>query len=103
MSTTAWPFIEVDHSGRASITAKKMPVLQLVREHLTFVWDAEQLHRQHPHLTLSEIYSALGYYYEHLDECAAQLESDERRLASLKQELTNPELQQRLRLARDKA
>ena len=103
MTATAWPFIEVDDSGRPTIQASGMKVLQLAREHLMFDWDAEQLRRQHPHLALAQIHSALGYYHEHRTECDAMLEREEQRLEVLKDQLVNPELQERLRLARDKA
>ena len=73
-------------------------MFNLVREHLAFDWDAEQLHRQHPHLSLADIHAALGYYYEHRDECHAALERDEERLQQLKHQLVNPTLQERLRV-----
>ena len=100
---TAWPFIENDDTGRPTIPAKGLKVLQIVREHLTFDWDAEQLHRQHPQLCLAEIHAALGYYYEHRAECDTMLHRDEQRLLVLKHNVLNSELQERLRLARDKA
>ena len=101
MTATAWPFIEVDDDGCLTIHAKGSKVLHLVREHLTFDWDAEQLHQQHPHLSLAEIHAALGYYYEHRDECDATLERNEERIEQLKDQLRNPALQDRLRTARN--
>ena len=101
MTATAWPFIEVDDAGCLTIHAKGLKVLHLVRENLTFDWDAEQLHRQHPHLSLAEIHAALGYYYEHRDECDATLERNEERIEQLKHQLVNPTIQDRLRAARD--
>jgi uncharacterized protein (DUF433 family) len=103
LTATAWPFIEIDETGNPTIQARGLKVLQLVREHLSFDWDAEQLRRQHPQLTLAEIHAALGYYHEHRTECDVMLERDERRLAELKHQLVNPALQERLRLARDSA
>lgn len=103
MASTAWPFIEVDERGRPAIRSKGLTVLQLVREHANYDWDAEQLHRQHPHLVLAEIYAALGYYYEHRAECDALLDSEDQRLEILKNQVVNPGLQERLRLARDRA
>ncbi len=103
MTATAWPFIELDDTGCPTIQAGGLKVLQLVREHVMFDWDAEQLRRQHPHLSLAEVHAALGYYHEHRGECDAMLEREEQRLEVLKDQLVNPALQERLRLARDKA
>ena len=100
MTATTWPFIEVDKVGRPTIQAKDLKVLQLVREHITFGWDAEQLRRQHPQLCLAEIYAALVYYYEHRVECDAILEREEEQLEVLKKQLVNPQLQEGLRIAR---
>lgn len=102
MTATTWPFIEVDETGYPIIQASGLKVLQLVREHVAFDWDAEQLRRQHPFLSLAEIHAALGYYYENRNECDAMLDRDEQRLAVLQHQLVNTELQERLRLARDK-
>ena len=100
MSGTAWPFIEIDERGRPTIQARGVTVLQLVREHVTYDWDAEQLRRQHPHLSLAEIYAALGYYYEHRAECDEMFDREEQRLEALKHQLVNPGLQERLKSAR---
>jgi hypothetical protein len=102
LTTTTWPFIEIDAAESPGIQAKGCKVLQLVREHLTFDWNAEQLCRQHPHLSLPEIHAALGYYYEHRDECDAMLLREEQQLAVWKRTLTDPEHQDRLRSVRDK-
>ncbi len=102
LTATTWPFIDLDDTGCLTILAKGSKVLQLVREHLAFDWEAEQLHRQHPHLSLAEVHAALGYYYEHRVECDAAVERDENRLAELKHQLVDPGLQERLRGARDR-
>ncbi|MER3482687.1 MAG: hypothetical protein C4332_05585 [Meiothermus sp.] len=36
-------------------------------------WDAEQLHEQFPHLSLSQIHSALAFYYDHTEEIDRQI------------------------------
>lgn len=103
MASTAWPFIELDDRGRPTIQSRGLTVLQLVREHAAYDWDAGQLRRQHPHLSLAEIYAALGYYYEHRTECDEMLECENERLEVLKRKLVDPGLQERLRAARDQA
>lgn len=103
MSTTAWPFIEMDDNGRPCIQRTGLKVLLLIREHLVYDWDAELLRRQHPHLTLAEIHAALGYYYEQRTACDLMLEREDQQLESLRSQLVDPALQERLRLARDLA
>ena len=43
-------------------------VAQIVMDHVGHGWSADEIHRQHPHLTLAEIHSALGYYFDHVEE-----------------------------------
>ena len=46
-------------------------------DHIAYGWSPEELHFQHPHLTMGQIYSALAYYWDH----KAELDQDmERRL-----------------------
>ncbi len=98
MSATTWPFIEINERGRPTIPSKRLKVLMLVREHLAYEWDAEQLHLQYPHLSLPEIHAALGYYYEHRADCDRMIQEDDERVEVLKSQLVNPALQERLRL-----
>ena len=95
MSATAWPFIEVDEAGSPTIPTKGLKVLQLVREHLAYGWNAEQLRRQHLHLSRRSTWC--GYYYENRAECDEMLHRDDQRLETLKDQLVNPALQERLR------
>jgi hypothetical protein len=52
-------------------------VVELVLDHLAHGWSPEELHFQHPTLSMGQIHSALAYYWDH----KAQLDQDiERRL-----------------------
>jgi hypothetical protein len=37
-------------------------------------WSAEELHFQHPYLSLGQIHSALAYYWDHKSELDAEIE-----------------------------
>jgi uncharacterized protein (DUF433 family) len=76
MSTVAYPHIEVSSDGHVRIRGTGFKVRVLVEEHLNGV-SVEELRRWHPHLTLSQIYSALAYYHDHkreLDQEIADLD-----------------------------
>ncbi|OGQ79996.1 MAG: hypothetical protein A2289_01440 [Deltaproteobacteria bacterium RIFOXYA12_FULL_58_15] len=42
-----------------------MKVIVLVLEKSAYGWSPEELHFQHPYLTMGQIYSALSYYWDH--------------------------------------
>jgi len=96
----AWPFIFVDEQGTARIKDTPIKVIEIIMDHLAHHWDAEEIHRQHPALSLPQIHSALGYYYEHQPECDQAIEADIRRADELCAQLGNPALQAKLRSAR---
>jgi uncharacterized protein (DUF433 family) len=39
--------------------------IEIALDRLAHHWDAEEIQRQHPHLTLTQIYAALTYYHDH--------------------------------------
>src|SRR5439155_26021289 len=64
--------IEIDDQGVAWITGANTKVIEVVLDKLAYGWSAEEMHFQHPHLSLAQIHAALAYYYEHQE----QLDSD---------------------------
>lgn len=65
MSTVAYPHIEITSDGHARIRGTGFKVRMLAEEHLITGAEAKELQLGHPHLTLSQIYSGLAYYYDH--------------------------------------
>ena len=55
--------IEVEPHGAARIAGTRMKVIHLVVEKLANRWDAEELQRQFQHHSLSQIHTALTYYW----------------------------------------
>ncbi len=64
------------------ISGTTMKVVELVVEKMAYGWSPEELHFNHPYLSLGQIHSALAYYWDHTPE----LEEDvKRRLQSATQ------------------
>jgi uncharacterized protein (DUF433 family) len=53
-----------------------MKVAQLAAEVMAYGWSPEELHFQHPHLSMGEIHAALAYYWDHRDDVEHQIEAD---------------------------
>lgn len=66
--------VGLDEKGVPYIQDTTMKVLELAIENVEYKWDSEQLQIQHPYLTLGQIHSALGYYYNHKDEIDRDIE-----------------------------
>jgi uncharacterized protein (DUF433 family) len=64
------------NEGRVPIIAgTTMKVTELVVEQQAYGWSPEELHFQHPYLTLGQIHSALAYYWDHREELDRDIQS----------------------------
>jgi uncharacterized protein (DUF433 family) len=66
MSTVSNPYVEIEN-GHARIRGTGFKVRLLAEEYLDGA-TPEELHKEHPHLSLSQIHGALAYYYDHQQE-----------------------------------
>lgn len=56
------------------IAGTTMKVTELVSEVMAYGWSPEELHFQHPYLTMGQIHSALAYYWDHAEELDREIE-----------------------------
>ena len=61
-------------NGVPVIADTTMKVIELVVERMAYGWSPEELHFQHPHLSLGQIHSALAYYWDHTSKLDQDLE-----------------------------
>jgi uncharacterized protein (DUF433 family) len=71
---TGYEHIAINEANVAIIAGTTMKVIELVLEKTAYGWSPEELHFQHPYLTLGQIYSALAYYSEHQEEMDWEIE-----------------------------
>ena len=65
MATASYPHINISPNGVPFVEGTRTKVIEIALDRLAHHWDAEEIQRQHPHLTLSQIYAALTYYHDH--------------------------------------
>jgi uncharacterized protein (DUF433 family) len=94
---TTYEHVMLDAHGQAVIADSGMKVKQLVAEHLNWGWSPEELHFQHPHLTLGEVYSALAYYWDHRAEIDQAIREDAEYIRHLRANIPDNPLTIRLR------
>jgi uncharacterized protein (DUF433 family) len=85
---TRYEHIVLDDDGVPLITGTTMKVIELVLEQTAYGWSAEELHFQHPYLSLGQIHSALAYYWDHKDELDQDIARRHARVEELRR--TNP-------------
>ena len=74
MSTITTGHIRVDDAGVAWIEGTRVKVIELAVDKLAHGWSPEEMHFQHPQLSLAQIHAALAYYYDHQTELDAEIE-----------------------------
>ena len=65
---TSYAHIEIRDDGRPWLIDTQTKVLEVALDRIAYHWDGDEIHRQHPHLSLGQIYSCLAYYYDHQAE-----------------------------------
>ena len=71
-------------------------VVDVVLDKMAYGWSPEEMHRQHPHLSMAQIHAALSYYYEHQNEVDADIERRDRYVEELRAQQPDSPLRQRL-------
>jgi uncharacterized protein (DUF433 family) len=72
--TTDYKYIVIGEDHIPYIMGSTMKVVELVTSHVTYGWSPAELQFQYPHLSLSQIYSALAYYWDYKTEVDADMQ-----------------------------
>jgi uncharacterized protein (DUF433 family) len=65
LGETRYEHIVLNEDQEPMIQGTTMKVIELVLDHCAYGWSPEELHFQHPSLSLGQIHSALAYYWDH--------------------------------------
>lgn len=89
--------IELDAEGIPWITGVNTKVCEVVLDKIAYGWSPEEMHRQHPHLSMAQIHAALSYYYEHQADVDGDIQRRDRYVEDLRAQQPDSPLRQRLR------
>jgi uncharacterized protein (DUF433 family) len=65
MPTATITHIRLDDRGVAWLNETKTKVIEVALDMIAHGWSPEEIHFQHPHLSLGQIHAALSYYHDH--------------------------------------
>lgn len=94
---TGYQHIVLNEAGVPVIAGTTMKVLELVLDHQAYGWSPEELHFQHPHLSLGQIHSALAYYWDHEEEIDREIKRNLQRVDELQKTLKLSPIRARLK------
>ena len=88
--------IELDDRGVAWIGGTRVKVTEVVLDKLAHGWSPEEIHFQHPHLSLAQIHGTLTYYYENQAHFDALIERELSEADTLVEQSSDPAFRRRL-------
>jgi len=97
MPATATTHIWIDERGVPWIDNTNTKVLEVALDMIAHGWSPEEIHFQHPHLTLAQIHSGLAHYYDHKAEMDAQIQESLRQAERQRQQALESPVRKRLR------
>ena len=97
MLTAETAHIHLDERGVAWIDDTNTKVIEVVLDKVAYGLNPEEIHHEHPHLALAQIYAALTYYYDHQAEIDAEIERQVRRVEALARQAGDSPVRKRLR------
>jgi uncharacterized protein (DUF433 family) len=100
LSETRYEHIMLDENQVPTIAGTTIKVTELVLDHVAYGWSPEELHFQHPYLTMGQIYSALAYYWDHKVELDQDIERRRQFIDQVQQTTKPPPLAERLKAKR---
>jgi uncharacterized protein (DUF433 family) len=97
MVITTYEHIALDNNGIPIVTGTNTKVIEIVLDKIAYGWSPEEIHYQHPHLSLGQIYSALAYYWDHQDELDQDIQRRLEFVEALRQNARPTPLQTKLK------
>jgi uncharacterized protein (DUF433 family) len=88
--------IELDDRGVAWISGTKLKVTEVVLDKIADGSTPEEIHFQHPNLSLAQIHGALTYYYENQDKLDEQIRRGLEESQELATRVSDPEFRRKL-------
>lgn len=94
---TQYEHIALDEKGVPVIVGTTLKVIELIAEKLAYGWSPEELHFQHPYLSLGQIHSALAYYWDHADELDKEIAKRLKKVEARRKKVGSSRLAARLK------
>jgi uncharacterized protein (DUF433 family) len=89
--------IRIDDRGVAWIDDTNTKVIEVALDRIAHGWSPEEIHFQHPHLSLAQIHAGLGFYYDHKAEMDEQIQRSMRSVEQLRAQAGESPIRKRLR------
>ena len=94
---TTYEHILINEKGIPTIENTKTKVVEIVLDMKAYGWSPEEIHFQHPYLSLGQIYSALAYYFDHVEKFENDIAERLKKVKKIKSEIGTSNLTDKLK------
>ncbi len=94
---TRYEHVILNEQNTPIIAGTNMKVIELVLGHIAYGWSPEELHFQHPYLSMGQVHSALAYYWDHKEELDQDIQRRLEKVDELRKSTPVPPLIERLK------
>jgi uncharacterized protein (DUF433 family) len=97
MTTVLSGHVRLDAQGVAWIDDTNVKVIEVVLDRMAYGWSPEEIHFQHPHLSLAQIHSALAHYFDHQAQLDAEIAGQSEQVGRIREQAGESPLAIRLK------
>ena len=97
MTVATIPHVVIDDKGVARVAGNRTRVIDIVLDVQGYRLSAQQIHEEHPDLSLAQIYAALSYYHDHKKELDDLIERQYQEAQSLRAQAGESRVVKKLR------
>ncbi|MBW4516349.1 MAG: DUF433 domain-containing protein [Timaviella obliquedivisa GSE-PSE-MK23-08B] len=96
-AATEHKYVQLNERHVPIISGTTMKVIEIIEAQQAYGWSPEEIHFQHPYLTMSQIYSALAYYWDHKQKLDSDIQQRLEHTEQLRQQSGISALAEQLR------
>ena len=93
---TTYEHIVLNQAGVPIIKGTMTKIVEIVTEMKAYGWSPEEIHFQHPYLSLGQIYSALAYYWDNADEINRDIKERFAKVEEIRGQIGTSEIKEKL-------
>lgn len=86
LTATEYKHIQLNENNVPIVAGSTMKVIEIVMAQMAYGWTPEEIHINHRYLSMSQILSALAYYWDHKAEIDQAIEEDLQFVEKMRQE-----------------
>ena len=96
-TATTYEHIILNQAGVPIIEGTNTKITEIVLEMKAYGWSPEEIHFQHPYLSLGQIYSALAYYWDNADKINQDIENRLEKIEEIRRQVGSSDIKDKLK------